>query len=113
MALTEERQEQSAPEKRRPAASQVLEGLGILLALGTLALGLLGTVPDHPDLEVGREVFGNIPTRSRSSSMYPSPDSSGSRSTSSPVGPRAGRSGPTTAAPGFGGNESRVSVAGF
>jgi Fe-S oxidoreductase/nitrate reductase gamma subunit len=61
MALTEERQEQSAPEKRRPDASQFLEGLGILLGLGTLALGLLGTIPDHPDLEVGREVFGNIP----------------------------------------------------
>ena len=61
MALTEERQEQSAPEKRRPDASQVLEGLGILLGLGTVALGLLGTIPDHPDFEVGREVFGNIP----------------------------------------------------
>ncbi|HEX2405101.1 MAG TPA: hypothetical protein VHM29_10405, partial [Acidimicrobiia bacterium] len=61
MSLTEERQAQSAPEKRRPDASQVLEGLGILLGLGTLALGLLGTIPDHPDFAVGREVFGNIP----------------------------------------------------
>ena len=61
MALTEERQEQSAPEKRRPDISQVLEGLGILLALGTLALGVLGTIPEHQVFEVGREVFGNIP----------------------------------------------------
>jgi Fe-S oxidoreductase len=46
---------------RRPRTSQVLETLGILSALGTIALGLLGTLPDHPHPEVGREVFGNIP----------------------------------------------------
>lgn len=61
MALTEERQEQSAPAKRRPDASQVLEGLGIFFGLATLALGLLGTIPEHPEFDVGREVFGNIP----------------------------------------------------
>jgi Fe-S oxidoreductase/nitrate reductase gamma subunit len=61
MALTEERQEESTPEKRRPDASQLLEGLGIFSALATLALGLLGTLPDHPEFDIGREVFGNIP----------------------------------------------------
>ena len=47
---------------RRPAVSVVLEAVGVLLALGTVALGVLGTLPEHPDFTVGREVFGNIPT---------------------------------------------------
>jgi len=46
---------------RRPTAPQALETLGLLLAAGTLALGFLGTLPEHPEFEVGREVFGNIP----------------------------------------------------
>ena len=46
---------------RRPTAAEVLETVGVLSAVGTLTLGLLGTLPNHPDLEVGREVFGNIP----------------------------------------------------
>lgn len=46
---------------RRPTAAQVLETLGVLTALGTLALGFLGTLPAHPVFEVGREVFGNVP----------------------------------------------------
>jgi Fe-S oxidoreductase/nitrate reductase gamma subunit len=46
---------------RRPTAAQALETLGVLLAVGTLALGLLGTLPEHPVFEVGREVFGNVP----------------------------------------------------
>ena len=33
----------------------------MVLALGTLVLGFLGTLPEHPHFEVGREVFGNIP----------------------------------------------------
>jgi Fe-S oxidoreductase/nitrate reductase gamma subunit len=61
MALTEERQEQSDPTLRRPTATQVLEGLGVLSGLATLALGVLGTIPGHPVYEVGREVFVNIP----------------------------------------------------
>jgi Fe-S oxidoreductase/nitrate reductase gamma subunit len=60
MALTEERQEETQVS-RRPGLPQILEGLGILLALGTLALGILGTIPEHPEFDVGREVFGNIP----------------------------------------------------
>jgi Fe-S oxidoreductase/nitrate reductase gamma subunit len=46
---------------RRPSAAQVLETLGVLSALGTLALGVLGTIPAHPSFEIGREVFGNVP----------------------------------------------------
>ncbi|HEU4894712.1 MAG TPA: iron-sulfur protein, partial [Acidimicrobiia bacterium] len=46
---------------RRPTAAQVLEALGVLSAVGTLALGALGTIPAHPRFEVGREVFGNVP----------------------------------------------------
>ena len=61
MALTEEGQVQSDVARRRPSASQVLEALGLFFALATLALGLLGTIPEHPVFEVGREVFGNVP----------------------------------------------------
>lgn len=46
---------------RRPTAAQVLETIGVLAALGTLVLGFLGTIPEHPEFPVGREVFGNIP----------------------------------------------------
>jgi len=60
MALTQERTDQidEAPPSRLPS---VIEGLGIAGALGTLGLGLLGTLPAHPHFDVGREVFGNIP----------------------------------------------------
>ncbi|MGD2042057.1 MAG: heterodisulfide reductase-related iron-sulfur binding cluster [Acidimicrobiia bacterium] len=46
---------------RRPTAAQALETVGVLTAVGTLALGLLGTLPEHPEFAVGREVFGNVP----------------------------------------------------
>lgn len=39
----------------------IIETFGILFAVGTLALGVLGTIPEEPHFEVGREVFGNIP----------------------------------------------------
>ncbi|MEX0864264.1 MAG: heterodisulfide reductase-related iron-sulfur binding cluster [Acidimicrobiia bacterium] len=61
MALTEERQE-TPPQTVRPNASRVLEGLGALLAAGTILLGIAGTLPEHVVFDVGREVFGNIPT---------------------------------------------------
>ena len=48
-------------EVRRPTAAQVLEVLGVLSAVGTLALGFLGTLPEHPHFDIGREVFGNVP----------------------------------------------------
>jgi Fe-S oxidoreductase/nitrate reductase gamma subunit len=46
---------------RRVTAALVLEVSGALAALGTLALGFLGTLPEEPHFAVGREVFGNIP----------------------------------------------------
>ena len=61
MALTRERQE-TPPQTLRPTASRVLEGLGALLAAGTILLGIAGTLPEHVVFDVGREVFGNIPT---------------------------------------------------
>lgn len=63
MTVTEERKpEKGAPGTRgRVAASRVLEAIGVVSALGTIALGLLGTLPGRPQFEVGREVFGNIP----------------------------------------------------
>ncbi len=39
----------------------IFETLGIVSAVGTLALGVLGTLPEEPHFEVGREVFGNVP----------------------------------------------------
>lgn len=63
MAVTvEERDQEQEPSRRLPTAAQILEGLGALSALGTLALGFLGTLPEHPEFEIGREVFGNIPS---------------------------------------------------
>jgi Fe-S oxidoreductase len=61
MALTETRQETQAAD-RRPTAARVIEAAGVVGALGTLLLGLAGTLPEHPEFDVGREVFGNIPT---------------------------------------------------
>lgn len=54
--------EKKGDQTRRPSASQILEMTGFLSAVGTLALGFLGTIPEHPEFEVGREVFGDIPT---------------------------------------------------
>ncbi len=48
-------------EPRRVTAPRALEALGVLLALGTIALGVLGTIPEEPEFEIGREVFGGIP----------------------------------------------------
>jgi Fe-S oxidoreductase/nitrate reductase gamma subunit len=61
MALTEARQQEADVPTRRPGISQILEALGVLGALGTVALGVAGTIPAKHEVEVGREVFGNIP----------------------------------------------------
>lgn len=53
--------EQEESHSARPSVDQVLEATGVLAAVGTLALGFLGTIPEHPPFEVGREVFGDIP----------------------------------------------------
>ncbi|HLF61142.1 MAG TPA: (Fe-S)-binding protein [Acidimicrobiia bacterium] len=60
MALTQERQDETTTS-RWPPVSYVIEALGVAGALGTLALGLLGTIPEEPDFDIGRVVFGNIP----------------------------------------------------
>ena len=60
MTLTEERSEEQ-PTVRRPSVPQLLEGMGALAAVGTVALGILGSLPAKPEFTVGREVFGNIP----------------------------------------------------
>ncbi len=49
------------PVRRRPTASQVLAAIGVLLALGTLVLWWLASLPGKHEPEVGRVVFGNIP----------------------------------------------------
>jgi Fe-S oxidoreductase/nitrate reductase gamma subunit len=61
MAMTEERQQEVDAPNRRPGIAQILEGLGIAGALGTLALGVGGTLPGHTEFEVGRVVFENVP----------------------------------------------------
>lgn len=48
-------------EGRRIAASTVVGGIAVSAVVGTLALWWLGSLPGHADVEVGREVFGNIP----------------------------------------------------
>jgi Fe-S oxidoreductase/nitrate reductase gamma subunit len=61
MTVTEEKQETTTPGSVVTAA-RILRWLGALGALGTIALGLLGSLQEHPHFEVGREVFGNVPT---------------------------------------------------
>ncbi len=60
MSVTLEKQQEKG-RTRRPTAAQILETTGVISAVGTLALGFLGTIPEHPHFEVGREVFGDIP----------------------------------------------------
>src|SRR5690554_96151 len=59
MTVTEERQE-TAPAKRISAA-RVLRWVGILGAVSTAMLGVIGSLQEHPHFEIAREVFGNIP----------------------------------------------------
>lgn len=64
MAVTEERQE-AIVHTDVSRVPKVIEGVGIALAIGNLVLGFLGTLPDHPPVEIGREVFGGIPVGTR------------------------------------------------
>ena len=61
MSVTLEKPKEKG-RSRRPSAPQILETAGVLSAVGTLGLGFLGTIPEHPHFDVGREVFGNIPS---------------------------------------------------
>ena len=58
---TQEAPEDAAPKQRRITASGALLVLSGLAIVGTLLLWWLGTLPDEPEIEVGRHVFGNIP----------------------------------------------------
>ncbi|MBT8211906.1 MAG: respiratory nitrate reductase subunit gamma, partial [Acidimicrobiia bacterium] len=61
MAQSTEEQATLAPVERRPRIYTALMWLAGLSVVGTLAFWWLGTVPDEPDVEIGRHVFGNIP----------------------------------------------------
>ena len=59
-----ETESSEAPEDQSPwllRPSVGLAVLAVLAVLGTLLLGWLGTLPEEPDVAVGRQVFGNIP----------------------------------------------------
>lgn len=60
MTVTEERKDTTPGLPRGLKASVVLEILGLLSAIGTMALWWLGTLPGHVVFDVGREIFGNI-----------------------------------------------------
>jgi Fe-S oxidoreductase len=49
------------PGGRPTRVATALVGLGVLSAAGTLLLWWMGTWSAEPELEVGREVFGNVP----------------------------------------------------
>ncbi len=58
---TQEAPEDAAPKQRKITASGALFVLSGLAVVGTLLLWWMGTLPDEPEIEVGRLVFGNIP----------------------------------------------------
>jgi len=47
---------------RKITASRMIGVLGALSVVGTFALWWLGSLPDEPRFEIGRHVFGNIPS---------------------------------------------------
>ncbi len=53
---------ESASERRRITASGVLLVVAALSVVGTLALWWLASLSDKPEFEIGRQVFGNIPS---------------------------------------------------
>ncbi|MDA2979165.1 MAG: heterodisulfide reductase-related iron-sulfur binding cluster [Actinomycetota bacterium] len=46
---------------KRLAASTLVGAVAVMAVVGTLSLWWLGSLQEHSDAEVGREVFGNIP----------------------------------------------------
>ena len=54
-------EEATRPLTAKMTAPKVIAAVGALLAIGTLLLGLLGTLPRQHVPEVGRVVFGNVP----------------------------------------------------
>ena len=59
MTMTEAEAEQEAAS--RSSASKALAVLAGLAVVSTLGLWWLGSLPEEPEFEVGRVVFGNIP----------------------------------------------------
>ena len=53
--------EETATESRRLNPASILLLVGLVSAIGTLALWWLGGLSPEPELEVGRPVFGNVP----------------------------------------------------
>ncbi|MDQ3781533.1 MAG: (Fe-S)-binding protein [Actinomycetota bacterium] len=51
-----------SPVRGRPTAAKALVVVGVITAAGILASWWLGSLPDHVPPEIGRVVFGNIPT---------------------------------------------------
>jgi Fe-S oxidoreductase len=61
MTRTQERQLGGRSGRRLPSAAQILTTTGVILAVGTLGLWVLGSLAEHPEFGVGRKVFANIP----------------------------------------------------
>jgi Fe-S oxidoreductase/nitrate reductase gamma subunit len=57
--ITTEAEEKTSP--KRVAASTVVGAIAVMAVIGTLSLWWLGSLQGHSDVEIGREVFGNIP----------------------------------------------------
>ena len=61
MTATTEQETGENANQRLSAVPVIFEALGAISAVATLLLGVLGTLPEHPVFEIGREVFGNVP----------------------------------------------------
>jgi hypothetical protein len=61
MTVTTEQETGENTSQRLSAVPVIFEALGAISAVATLLLGVLGTLPEHPAFEIGREVFGNVP----------------------------------------------------
>jgi Fe-S oxidoreductase len=61
MTDTQEREVAGEARRRLPSAARILGVAGVFFALAVLGLWILGSVVDHPEFSVGRQVFGNIP----------------------------------------------------
>ncbi len=59
MTTTDEQQD---AKKSRLKASTVIGAIAVSAVFGTLFLWWLGTLPEHVHFDVGREIFGNIPS---------------------------------------------------
>ena len=57
--ITTDAEEETSP--KRLTASTVVGAIAVMAVVGTLSLWWLGSLQGHSDVEVGREVFGNIP----------------------------------------------------